>query len=80
MVAQVAVQALLARRHDGMALVAWVSGLAVTIATLAVSLPLAMRVAGALAIGSAVSALCAGVLALRDVRRWVGGASQGGVV
>ena len=70
MIAQVAVQALLARRHDALALIGWSSGLAATLAALALPLPLAMRVAGALAIGSAVSAVCAGLLAVRDVRRW----------
>ena len=70
MIAQVAIQALLARRHDALALIGWSSGLAATLAALALPLPLAMRVAGALAVGSAVSAVCAGLLAVRDVRGW----------
>lgn len=78
MVAQVAVQALLARRHDALALVAWSAGLVVTLAALAIHLPLAMRVAGALAIGSAVSALCAGLLTTRDVRRWAAAGQEAG--
>jgi len=80
MLAQVAVQALLARRHDAMALIAWTGGLVAAIAALAVHQSLALRVADALTIGSAVSALSAGVLAIRDSRRWAAGASDGGRV
>ncbi len=73
MLAQACAQAVLSHRRDTLGLVGWVTGLAATAVALLLPLPLTTRVAAALTIGAAVSALAHGTVLAVTVRAWAGG-------
>jgi O-antigen/teichoic acid export membrane protein len=70
MIAQACSQALLAHRRDMLVLAGWVTGLVATIASLWLPIGLTTRVAVALSVGAAVSAVFHGYVLASTIKRW----------